>query len=269
MQARKRADHEYALFSWGRGERVDVNFPPRCFEAFVLRASVERFTWHRTCVTNSASRGTPVRSVDGSHPVDPQRTIAGAPRPLGSVVGRCHPLRFILRENAPGAARLAHSKSPSSWSRRSPQLHGQYPRHRPRTCRTRHALPRRLTPAAPSPGHHDHIVAHVSFRTWFHPLPRKDAAHPTGLRPCPQTSLWLHALKHAFPHQADGAVIRYWVERLYRLRNRVAHLEPLIDTNVLAYHRSAARLVRAIDPQLGDWLSGSSAVPHVLRKRPI
>ncbi|PUB25311.1 hypothetical protein C8K30_10755 [Promicromonospora sp. AC04] len=52
-------------------------------------------------------------------------------------------------------------------------------------------------------------------------------------------------------------------------RNRVAHHEPLIDLDVQAYHRTMVRLLRAIDPVLGDWFSGASPVPGVLRSRPV
>lgn len=114
---------------------------------------------------------------------------------------------------------------------------------------------------------HDDVVAHLTFGTWNSLLPRQRDLRGQ-LQPASQKVLWDNALNLAFPHHPDALVIRYWVDRLHRLRNRVAHLEPLIATDVASYHRTAARLLRAIDPAVGDWYAGSSRVLPVLRQRP-
>lgn len=62
--------------------------------------------------------------------------------------------------------------------------------------------------------------------------------------------------------------VRVWVDRLHGMRNRVAHHEPLILTDLIAYHRIAARLVRAIDSDLGSWVAGVSRIPAVARSKP-
>lgn len=118
--------------------------------------------------------------------------------------------------------------------------------------------------AAPN---HDDIVAHITFGAWVKLLPSKRME--LGLiGPDQQRALWENALRHSFPHHTDPLVVHYWVNRMYRLRNRVAHVEPLISTDVMSYHRTAARLLRAIEPRLGDWYAGISRIPEVFSSRP-
>ncbi len=118
--------------------------------------------------------------------------------------------------------------------------------------------------AAPN---HDDIVAHVTFGTWVKLLPSKrDAQRRIG--PSGPRGLWLNALQHSFPHHSDPLVIHHWANRLHFLRNRIAHVEPLIATDVMSYHRSAARLLRAIDPAMGDWYAGIGRMPEICKQRP-
>ncbi len=130
---------------------------------------------------------------------------------------------------------------------------------------------------ARAPGHrrhghavdHDDVVAHLTFGTWNVLLPRKDpSTTPPGLKPAPQARLWNEALHQAFPHHSDPAVVKFWVERLHSIRNRVAHMEPLLDIDAMGYHRTVARLLKAIDPALTDWYTANSRVPEVWRRRP-
>ncbi len=116
------------------------------------------------------------------------------------------------------------------------------------------------------PVDHDDVVAHITFGTWKALLPRVQQNGTLG-RPS-QMVLWSGALQDAFSHHKDPAVIGYWVNRLHGLRNRVAHLEPLLNTDVLSYHRTTSRLLRAIEPQLGDWYAGTSRVPSLAAQRP-
>lgn len=114
---------------------------------------------------------------------------------------------------------------------------------------------------------HDDIVAHITFGTWVKLLPSKrDAQGRIG--PDGQRGLWNNAIKHSFSHHADPLVIHHWANRLHLLRNRIAHVEPLITTDVMGYHRPAARLLRAIDPAMGDWYAGISRIPEVCKQRP-
>ena len=130
---------------------------------------------------------------------------------------------------------------------------------------------------ARTPGHrrhghavdHDDVVAHLTFGTWNVLLPRKNSSTaPPGLKPRPQATLWNAALQYAFPNHPDPAVIKFWVERLHSIRNRVAHMEPLLDIDPMGYHRTVARLLKAIDPALTDWYTANSRIPEVWRRRP-
>lgn len=118
------------------------------------------------------------------------------------------------------------------------------------------------------PVDHDDVVAHMTFGTWKRLLPGKDLTDPSGIGPHGQRQLWQNALEQAFPHHPDPIVINYWVDRLHNLRNRVAHLEPLCDIEVMSYHRTIARLLRSIDPALASWYSGISRVPELWRQKP-
>lgn len=91
------------------------------------------------------------------------------------------------------------------------------------------------------PVDHDDLVAHMTFGTWKKLLAKKNAAHPSGVGPYAQRRLWTEAIVRAFPHHPSPAVIYYWVDRLHTLRNRVAHAEPLCDTDVMSYHRTIVR----------------------------
>jgi hypothetical protein len=113
---------------------------------------------------------------------------------------------------------------------------------------------------------HDDLVAQITFGTWNALLPRRLPGGSMG--PPAQRVIWDNALKNAFAYHPEPQVIKYWVDRLHRQRNRVAHGEPLIDVDVLSNHRSAIRLLRAIEPSLGDWFAGNTRVPQVYRQRP-
>lgn len=117
-----------------------------------------------------------------------------------------------------------------------------------------------------APVTHDDVVAHITFGTWNNLIPRRD--EQGRIRPSGQRVLWENALKNAFPGHPDPSVVKFWVERLLHLRNRIAHLEPLIDSDVIGYHRTIVRLLRAIDPLIGDWHAGTSPVIAVNRSRP-
>lgn len=118
------------------------------------------------------------------------------------------------------------------------------------------------------PVDHDDVVAHMTFGTWKKILPKPDANHPSGYGSAGQRRLWDEALHLGFPYKPQPTVIHYWVDRLHSLRNRVAHLEPLCDIDVMSYHRTISRLLKAIEPTVGDWYTGISRVPEVARRKP-
>ncbi|OZC83467.1 hypothetical protein CH282_16075 [Rhodococcus sp. 06-418-1B] len=119
------------------------------------------------------------------------------------------------------------------------------------------------------PVDHDDLVAHMTFGTWKKLLAKRDYNAPSGIGPYGQRRLWNEAIVGAFPHHQSPAVIYYWVDRLHSLRNRVAHAEPLCEADVMSYHRTIVRLLRSMDPSLGQWFSGISRIPEVSRRRPM
>jgi hypothetical protein len=122
------------------------------------------------------------------------------------------------------------------------------------------------------PVDHDDLVAHMTFGDWKKLIPKKDGRHPSGIGPGPQRDMWNLVIAKAFPNHPNPQVVWFWVDRLHAIRNRVAHLEPLCDLTdgeIMGYHRTVARLLRAIDPPLAEWYGGHSRVPEVCKRRPV
>lgn len=118
----------------------------------------------------------------------------------------------------------------------------------------RHAIANAGGPTAP-PGK---IVAELMFGFWRY---LSSAAH--------EKTLWVPALHRAFPPGTDRAVhVDGPVGRLHDLRNRVAHHEPLLTTNVAGRLADLIALAGRLDPQLGQYLQATSAVSSVLAARP-
>lgn len=117
------------------------------------------------------------------------------------------------------------------------------------------------------PVDHDDVVAHMTFGTWKKMLPRRRSDGTFDLRSA-QWRLWEASLSRAFPGHPNPAPIGYWVNRLHLIRNRVAHLEPLVDLDILSYHRTTSRLLGAVDPRLSEWFGGISRIPEIARATP-
>lgn len=106
---------------------------------------------------------------------------------------------------------------------------------------------------------HADIVAQLSFDTWRYLLPDRDPG---------RQRLWKDALQNAFPYlQEDPRELVRRVDGAYKLRNRVAHLEPLLRPGVVRAELHGMRWVlRAIDPQLEQWFTSRQRVTQVLRR---
>jgi hypothetical protein len=109
---------------------------------------------------------------------------------------------------------------------------------------------------------HEDVVAQTSFGTWRFLLPDGDPG---------RRYLWHHVLSNTFtylPAHLTGADVTAAVDRAYRLRNRVAHLEPLLDVRrVQAQVESAYQVAGWIDPELRSWLTGTQRVTGILKSR--
>ena len=124
--------------------------------------------------------------------------------------------------------------------------------------RARKAL--RLGSADPGPAHPD-ILAQLNLGTWRFLLPDADAGRQL---------LWRQSLSFAFPHLAEPpAHLVGNVHAVYLTRNRVAHLEPLLNTNLInSRFRQMRAVLGAISPDIEDWFVSRQRMTAVLRLRP-
>lgn len=102
---------------------------------------------------------------------------------------------------------------------------------------------------------HGLIVAELMFGFWR-----------LLLGPRHQTTLWAQSLRHAFPHlnpQRRSAVYDP-VERLNKLRNRMAHHEPIYAQPLAQDHAALLEVTGYIDPEAAAWLHDISRVPLLL-----
>ena len=106
------------------------------------------------------------------------------------------------------------------------------------------------------------LAWHLPFGFWrYLVLPRR------------HTSLWVPALHGAFPLGNVDLTKRRQetardLELLVRLRNRVAHHDPIFRRELLLDYEVALRLARSIDPVAGEWIKQASRVPEIVRARP-
>lgn len=118
---------------------------------------------------------------------------------------------------------------------------------------------------------HNDVLAQVMFGMWKDLLPNQTAgASLTSIKNLNRDRLWDEALREAFPHisDSDGSITFWRVADLHRLRNRVSHMEPLLDENLQSLMRQAFSLMKSIEPAVEAWVTGFNRVPDVLRARP-
>ena len=108
---------------------------------------------------------------------------------------------------------------------------------------------------------HVDVLAQLPFSTWRFLLPDRDPG---------RRLLWEQATHRAFPGwQGDSFALTNSVAGLVRLRNRVAHLEPIIQPGYVERQFVAMRRVTAaIDPAAEAWLLTRQRITPVLHRRP-
>ncbi|RLP84213.1 hypothetical protein D9V34_02280 [Mycetocola lacteus] len=133
-----------------------------------------------------------------------------------------------------------------------------------------HKLPRNPERDSRSGVSHDDVVAQLTFGVWKDLLPNHLPAAGNSFENTNRRRIWQEALIQAFPNAPDdGGEATFWrVNRLHQLRNRVSHLEPLLQVNIADAVRDAFGLVRSIDAHVADWVTGGSHVAPVLARRP-
>lgn len=118
---------------------------------------------------------------------------------------------------------------------------------------------------------HDDVLAQVMFGMWKDLLPNHAPNAGQNLDNQNRERLWGEAIRLAFPKITDPVGKEtYWrVAHLHMLRNRVSHMEPLLNLDVADYMRDAYELLGSIDPEVATWLTGVSRVSAILKQTPV
>ncbi|MFD5089941.1 hypothetical protein ACFWMR_05035 [Amycolatopsis thailandensis] len=122
----------------------------------------------------------------------------------------------------------------------------------------RNATPKSRRPAEPaappSPGK---VIAELSFGFWRYLSARRH-----------HDPLWIPYLHLAFRAGTDRRDVDKHVERLHRLRNRVAHHEPLLTLDVREHWKDVQDLAALISPQVAAYIAANSSCNRLLAARP-
>ncbi|WP_166352402.1 Abi family protein [Phytoactinopolyspora limicola] len=160
-------------------------------------------------------------------------------------------LEVILRNALVAQLENWHGQRPGSWYRDprrvlAPERHIQIVQARERVRQ----LGRDETPGR--------VVAELSFGFWRYLLTKRY-----------ESSLWTHHLRHAFPHlqPQSRARVEKRIRHLNRLRNRVAHHEPIHNRDLNRDHQDIITLIGWISTDAGRWVAAQSRVPALLRAR--
>jgi len=113
---------------------------------------------------------------------------------------------------------------------------------------------------------HDDVLAQVSFGTWRHLLP----SGPNTINANGRAALWRIDLKNAFPGLLhDPLQFTGHVATLHELRNRIAHLEPILDrAQIRQAFESTQVVLGAVDPSISQWFLENQMIHHHLDRRP-
>lgn len=105
---------------------------------------------------------------------------------------------------------------------------------------------------------HGRVVAELNWGFW------------TGILAKRYEPLWRSDLRSVF--HSVGPLTRDKVflplDDLRRLRNRIAHHEPILNRNIAADHAAIVDLIRLISPTTADWVDDQSQVAAILAAKP-
>lgn len=105
---------------------------------------------------------------------------------------------------------------------------------------------------------HGRVVAELNWGFW------------TGILAKRYEQLWRTHFRQVF--QAEGPLTRAQIfqplDDLRRLRNRIAHHEPILNRNISADYASILSLIRYICPTTASWVDDQSSVMSVLASKP-
>lgn len=166
-----------------------------------------------------------------------------------------HPAPTVLRH-------LVRPDVPPSWHpRRAGDL---YPQWREKKARDNYDARRPGTgSSARTPPTHDDLVASLNFGSWTSILPTPQAGRNNN-----RVRIWDAALTSGFTGVRREAVYRY-AHELRWMRNRAAHLRPMLNTDDLwATHRYAIRLLRSMDTDFAQIIAGQAVLPAIIKAKP-
>lgn len=115
-----------------------------------------------------------------------------------------------------------------------------------------------------------HMVAALSFGFWISLLgPGGTMGTARPLKANYEMTLWRPALRNAFPHAS--ALTRKKAHRpldhLRKLRNRIAHHEPIFGRHLERDHERILEVAGWIAPDYSAWIARNSRLPAVLAAR--
>lgn len=99
-----------------------------------------------------------------------------------------------------------------------------------------------------------HVVAELGFGFWIGMLASRY-----------HQRMWEKTLVHAFPHyEGLRRSLHGDLERLRKLRNRIAHHEPIFNRNLAIDHGITCSLIGYIEPEAKVWVMNNSRISEIL-----
>lgn len=107
---------------------------------------------------------------------------------------------------------------------------------------------------------HGQVMARISFGFW------QFLSHPAR-----ETTLWTPYLHKAFPTTPRRSEVHKLAESTVRLRNRLAHLEPVASTrfDLVSHLEESNRLFALLAPDAHDWIWNQSDVMQIIARVPV
>ncbi len=114
---------------------------------------------------------------------------------------------------------------------------------------------------------HDDVVSQLMFGTWVSLIHPRD---PQAPQRCAQ--LWKVSLCRSFPHadpsDSGRKKLGKQLERVRKLRNRVAHHDSLLDVEVLRRLNDMLAVLRAVDSRLPSLAMTRNRIRSILKEDP-
>ena len=114
---------------------------------------------------------------------------------------------------------------------------------------------RSITPSA--------VISELSFGFWIALLGR-------GQQNSYETQLWIPHLHKAFPNvNLSRRSVHQPLDDLRKLRNRIAHHEPIFNRNIQNDYQTMLQMCQAIDIEMAQWVEYHNNIDAVLLERPL